>query len=77
MTSYGGAIYAIGGLTDNACYNTVERYDVGRNHWTSVATLIIPRGGVATVTLDVSTLKYLIFWILRISDKEFILIVVV
>lgn len=53
LVSFGETIYAIGGLSDDVCYNTVERYDVVMDTWTCVGTLIIPRGGVSAAVFDV------------------------
>ena len=50
----GGAIYAVGGLDDKNCFDTVERYDPVANTWTQVASLNLPRGGVGVAVLKVS-----------------------
>lgn len=39
-----GAIYAVGGLDDSACFNTVERYDIEADKWTFVASMNVQRG---------------------------------
>lgn len=46
-------IYAVGGLDDATCFNTVERYDPETNLWAFVASMEIPRGGVGVATLKV------------------------
>lgn len=47
------AIYAVGGLDDKNCFDTVERYDPVANTWTQVASLNLPRGGVGVAVLKV------------------------
>ena len=53
----GGPLYAIGGLDDNTCYNTVERYDPETDSWSCVQSMNVPRGGVAVSTLKVCHLQ--------------------
>uniref|UniRef100_A0A2C9JL26 BTB domain-containing protein n=1 Tax=Biomphalaria glabrata TaxID=6526 RepID=A0A2C9JL26_BIOGL len=47
----GDVIYAVGGLDDATCFNTVERYDPGRDNWSFIAPMETPRGGVGVATL--------------------------
>lgn len=54
VAALGNVLYAIGGLDDTACFNTVERYDPSADQWSSVAPMIIPRGGVGVAVLKVS-----------------------
>jgi len=54
LACLGGAIYAVGGLDDKTCFDTVERYDPGANSWTQVASMNLPRGGVGVASLKVS-----------------------
>ena len=54
LAHLGGPIYAVGGLDDSTCFNTVERYDVVSDTWTSVQSMHRPRGGVAVAALKVS-----------------------
>ena len=49
-----GPIYALGGLDDNTCYSTVERYDAESNSWSQVQDMNFPRGGVAVASINVS-----------------------
>lgn len=49
----GDVIYAVGGLDDATCFNTVERYDPGRDNWSFIAPMETPRGGVGVATLKV------------------------
>ncbi|KPP79616.1 kelch-like protein 8-like [Scleropages formosus] len=51
LAALGGPIYAIGGLDDNSCFNDVERYDIESDHWSAVAPMNMPRGGVGSVAL--------------------------
>ena len=53
LACMGGAIYAVGGLDDKNCFDTVERYDPVANTWTQVASLNLPRGGVGVAVLKV------------------------
>ena len=53
LACMGGAIYAVGGLDDKNCFDTVERYDPNGNTWTQVASLNLPRGGVGVAVLKV------------------------
>ena len=53
LACMGGAIYAVGGLDDKNCFDTVERYDPNGNAWTQVASLNLPRGGVGVAVLKV------------------------
>ncbi|VDM38546.1 unnamed protein product [Toxocara canis] len=50
-----GAIYAVGGLDDTACFQTVERYDIESDKWSPVASMNIQRGGVGVAAVG----KYL------------------
>ena len=54
MASLGGPLYAVGGLDDSTCFNSVERYDAEPDTWSFVQPMIMPRGGVAVATLKVS-----------------------
>lgn len=54
MSCLGGAIYAVGGLDDKTCFDTVERYDPVANSWTQVASMNLPRGGVGVASLKVT-----------------------
>ena len=58
LAALGGAVYAIGGLDDKTCFDTVERYDPNANNWTPVAPMILPRGGVGVAVLKVSGRDY-------------------
>ena len=49
-----GPIYALGGLDDATCYNTVERYDAKSDSWSFVKSMNLPRGGVAVAQINVS-----------------------
>lgn len=49
----GGPMYALGGLDDNTCYSTVERYDPETNTWSEVQEMNFPRGGVAVASMKV------------------------
>jgi hypothetical protein len=42
-------LYAIGGSNYDfsVCLNSVERYDISRNEWTTVASMNVRRGGSA------------------------------
>jgi len=57
----GGPIYAIGGLDDRACFNTVERYDPSSDTWSSVQPMNYVRGGVAVAELKVSIFETVLF----------------
>lgn len=48
-----GPIYAVGGLDDTSCFNTVERYDPESDSWSLVQPLNYSRGGVAVVAYRV------------------------
>lgn len=50
----GGPLYAVGGLDDSTCFDTVERYDIEHNTWSTVAQMSTPRGGVAVAALKVT-----------------------
>ena len=54
VAAMGNALYAIGGLDDTACFDTVERYDPSIDNWSPVAPMNIPRGGVGVGVLKVS-----------------------
>src|SRR6218665_2051713 len=54
-----GPIYAVGGLDDMACFNTVERYDPESDSWSMVQPLNFSRGGVAVVAYRVRFSDYL------------------
>lgn len=45
--------FIAGGLDDINFFNTVERYDLHSDSWTSVAPMLTPRGGVAVVAVQV------------------------
>ena len=60
LSHLGGPIYAVGGLDDSTCFNTVERYDIASDTWTCVQSMHRPRGGVAVAALKVSSLSYYI-----------------
>ena len=49
-----GPVYAVGGLDDTACFNTVERYDAESNCWTTVQSMNSARGGVAVTAFRVT-----------------------
>ncbi len=49
----GGPLYAVGGLDDSTCFDTVERYDIEHNTWSTVASMSTARGGVAVAALKV------------------------
>lgn len=53
LASLGGPVYAVGGLDDTTCFNTVERYDPTTDSWTFVAAMLTPRGGVGLTALKV------------------------
>lgn len=53
LACLGGPIYAVGGLDDTTCFNTVERYDPAADMWTFVANMLTPRGGVGLAALKV------------------------
>ncbi len=61
LACLGGPIYAIGGLDDSTCFNTVERYDIGSDSWSCVQSMTFPRGGVAVATLKVRTICTLVY----------------
>ena len=48
-------MYAVGGLDDSTCFDTVERYDIEHNTWSPVASMSTARGGVAVAALKVRT----------------------
>ena len=54
----GGAIYAVGGLDDGTCYDTVERYDHACDKWTFISSMNVRRGGVGVTALNVKWLIY-------------------
>ena len=54
VVSLGSAIFAVGGLDDSSCFDTVERYDTMEDQWTSVASMNHRRGGAGLVALEVS-----------------------
>ena len=54
LACLGGPLYAVGGLNDTTCYNTVERYDPDTDVWTSVSPMSSARGGVGLAVLKVS-----------------------
>ena len=54
-------MYALGGLDDNTCYNTVERYDPESNTWSTVKDMNFPRGGVAVAAMKVSSTWFVVF----------------
>ena len=54
LACLGGPIYAVGGLDDSTCFNSVERYDIDSDTWSFVQPMIMPRGGVAVATLKVN-----------------------
>ena len=53
LAQLNGPIYAVGGLDDTACFNTVERYDVESDCWTVVQSMNSARGGVAVTAFRV------------------------
>ena len=56
LAPMGGAIYAVGGLDDSTCYDTVERYDHACDKWTFVSSMNVRRGGVGVTALNVKLL---------------------
>ena len=54
MGCLGGPLYAVGGLDDSTCFDTVERYDIEHNTWSTVASMSTARGGVAVAALKVN-----------------------
>lgn len=54
LACLGGPIYAVGGLDDSTCFNTVERFDPESDTWTFVASMNTHRGGVGVASLNVS-----------------------
>ena len=63
-------MYAVGGLDDSTCFDTVERYDIEHNTWSTVASMSTPRGGVAVAALKVSRNLQKIF-IDRFIENDF------
>ena len=63
----GGPMYALGGLDDNTCYNTVERYDPESNTWSTVKDMNFPRGGVAVAAMKV---RFLVFYFI-LSNADY------
>ncbi len=66
----GGPLYAVGGLDDSTCFDTVERYDIEHNTWSTVASMSTARGGVAVAALKVklnrinhSNEREIFFWL--------------
>lgn len=57
VATLANALYAIGGLDDSACFNTVERYDLSADVWNQVASMNVPRGGVGVAVLKVTPAK--------------------
>lgn len=55
-----GAIYAVGGLDDGACFNIVERYDIEANRWQEVAHTNVQRGGVGVAALGKDCFWYFV-----------------
>ena len=53
LACLGGVIYAVGGLDDTTCFNTVERYEPSTDSWSFIASMEVPRGGVGVATLKV------------------------
>ena len=53
VATLSNALYAIGGLDDAACFDTVERYDPASDVWNKVAPMNIPRGGVGVAVMKV------------------------
>ena len=53
VAALGNALYAIGGLDDSTCFDSVERYDPSIDSWSAVAPMNIPRGGVGIGVLKV------------------------
>ena len=53
----GGPLYAVGGLDDSTCFDTVERYDIEHNTWSTVASMSTARGGVAVAALKVNNAR--------------------
>ena len=52
VASLGGYLYAIGGCDHGHRYDTVERYDPGKDEWVSVAPMSTPRSGCGVGVLD-------------------------
>lgn len=44
-------MYISGGFDDNAPLDSVERYDPDKNTWSSVVSMLCPRGGVGVAAL--------------------------
>ena len=47
-------MFAVGGLDDSSCFDTVERYDTLEDQWTPVASMNHRRGGAGLVALEAS-----------------------
>lgn len=52
VATLGGYLYAIGGCDHGHRYDTVERYDPGKDEWVSVAPMSTPRSGCGVGVLD-------------------------
>ena len=59
VAALGNALYAIGGLDDSTCFDSVERYDPSIDSWSAVAPMNIPRGGVGIGVLKVKLSMHL------------------
>lgn len=64
-------MYAVGGLDDSTCFDTVERYDIEHNTWSTVASMSTPRGGVAVAALKVRSNEKLFVRVLSIRKSLF------
>jgi len=52
VATLGGYLYAIGGCDHGHRYDTVERYDPGKDEWVLVAPMSTPRSGCGVGVLD-------------------------
>ena len=46
-------LYAVGGLNNSICFDTIERYDIEHNTWTMIASMSTARDGVDVAALKV------------------------
>lgn len=52
VATFGGQLYAVGGVDGNLCHNTAERLDLVRNAWENIAPMSTRRSTHDLVALD-------------------------